>query len=215
MYYAQRIQQCLPRNISKPASRISIQEAHTCAEFVTLLFCFWHLLPFNYVTPLLQTLHWLPVEKRIDLKLASLCFKSLNGSAPTYLSDLLHLYTPSRQLRSSADTRVFRIPSFRTKSSDQRCFSYQAPATWNKLPASIRHASSVSSFKSSLKTFLFLNFFFQSPCPEMLVYVKVCLCVCVPARTRARVCVCVCVRARVHVFAVVYLNFWQQNTCTC
>ena len=40
---------------------------------------------------------------------SSLCFKSLNGSAPTYLSDLLHLYTPSWQLRSSADTRVFRI----------------------------------------------------------------------------------------------------------
>ena len=99
------------------------------------------------------------LKKKIDFKLASLCFKSPNGSAPTYLSDLLHLYTPSRQLRSSADTRVFRIPSFRTKSSDQRCFSYHAPATRNRLPASIRHASSVSSFKSSLKTFLFSKTF--------------------------------------------------------
>ena len=89
------------------------------------------------------------LKKRIDFKLASLCLKSLNGSAPTYFSDLLRLYTPSRRLRSSADTLVFRTPSFRTKSSDQCSFSYQAPATWNKLPASIRHASSVSSFKSS------------------------------------------------------------------
>ena len=71
---------------------------------------------FNHVTPLLHTQRWLPNEKRIDFKLASLCFKSLNGSAPTYLSDLIYFYTPSRQLRSSADTRVFRIPSFRTKS---------------------------------------------------------------------------------------------------
>ena len=53
---------------------------------------------FNHVTPLLYTQHWLPIKKRIDFKLASICFKSLNGSAPTYLSDLLHLYTPSRQL---------------------------------------------------------------------------------------------------------------------
>ena len=121
---------------------------------------------FNHVTPLLYTLHWLPIEKkRIDFKLASLCFKSPNGSAPTYLSDLLHLYTPSRQLRSSADTRVFRIPSFRTKSSGQRSFSYQAPTTWNKLPASIRYASSVSSFKSSLKTFLFSKTFSSVPLP--------------------------------------------------
>ena len=103
------------------------------------------------------------LKKRADYKLASLCFKSLNGSAPTYLSDLLHLYTPSWQLRSSADTRVFRIPSFRTKSSGHRSFSYQAPTTWNKLPTSIRHASSVSSFKSSLKTFLFLKTFSSVP----------------------------------------------------
>ena len=59
---------------------------------------------FNHVTPLLHTLHWLPSEKRIDFKLASLCFKSLNGSAPTYISGLLHLYTLSRQLHSSAVT---------------------------------------------------------------------------------------------------------------
>ena len=71
---------------------------------------------FNHVTPLLHTLHWLPTEKRIDFKLASLFFQSLNGSAPMYLSDILHFYTPSRPLRSSADTRVFRIPSFRTQS---------------------------------------------------------------------------------------------------
>ena len=118
---------------------------------------------FNHVTSLLYTLHWLPIEKRIDFKLASLCFKSLNGSAPTYLSDLIYFYTPSRQLRSSADTRVFRITSFRTKSSGQRSFSYQVPTTWNKLPASIRHACSVSSFKSSMKTFLFLKTFSSVP----------------------------------------------------
>ena len=46
---------------------------------------------FHHVTPLLHTLHWLPIEKRIDFKLASLCFKSLNGSASTYISDPLHL----------------------------------------------------------------------------------------------------------------------------
>ena len=99
---------------------------------------------FNHVTPILNTLNWLPFEKRINFKLASFCFKSLNSSPPTYLSDLLRLYSPFRQLRSSADTRVFRIPSFRTKSGGQRSFSYQAPLTGNKLPASISHASSVS-----------------------------------------------------------------------
>ena len=139
-------------------------------------------------------------KKRIDLKLASLCFKSLNGSAPTYLSDLLHLYTPSRQLSSSADTRVFKIASFCTESSDCPSFSYQALTTWNKLPASIRHASSVSSFKSSLKTVLFSKTFSSVPFPEVLVCVKVCVCACVCVFVCVCECGCICL-------LFVYLNF--------
>ena len=52
-------------------------------------------------------------------------------------SELLHLYTLSQQLHSSAGTRVFRISSFRTRSSGQCSFSYQATATWNQLPFSV------------------------------------------------------------------------------
>ena len=71
---------------------------------------------FNHFTPLLHTLPWLPIKKTvIGFKLASLCFKSLNGSGPTYISDFLHLYIPSRLLRSPADIREFRIPSFHTR----------------------------------------------------------------------------------------------------
>ena len=124
--------------------------------------------------------------------------KSQNGSTPTYLSDFLHLYTPSRQLRSSTDTRVFRIPSFHTQSSGQRFFSYQAPTTWNKVPASIRHASSVSSFKSSLKILLFSRTFSSVPlprgaCMSRCVFVCVCVgaCVCVHAWGACVCCLCV------------------------
>lgn len=108
-----------------------------------------------HVTPLLDSLHWLPVEQRIQYKLSLLCFKVLDDLSPSYISDLLQLYTPSRQLRSSADTRMFRIPFFRTKSNGQRSFSYQAPANWNQLPLSVRYSDSLISFKSSLKTHLF------------------------------------------------------------
>ena len=103
---------------------------------------------------MLHSLYWLPIEQRIEYKLSCLCFKIISHQAPIYLSELLHLYTPSRQLRSATDTRVFIIPSFRTKSCGQRSFSYQAPLIWNQLPVSVRHSTSVSSFKSSLKTFL-------------------------------------------------------------
>ena len=87
-----------------------------------------------HVTPMLHSLHWLPIEQSIEYKLSLLCFKIISHQAPIYLSELLHLYTPSRQLRSSTNTRLFRIPSFRTKSCGQRSFSYQAPVIWNQLP---------------------------------------------------------------------------------
>ena len=64
-----------------------------------------------HVTPMLHSLHWLPTEQRIEYKLFLLCFKimfSPGSHLPFRTSSPLHL-------RSSADTRVFRIPSFRTK----------------------------------------------------------------------------------------------------
>ena len=63
---------------------------------------------------LFHTLHWLPTENsRTDLKQALHAFseslRSLTGSGSQCLSEL-HLYTLSRQLLSSSDTRPYRIP---------------------------------------------------------------------------------------------------------
>ncbi len=54
-----------------------------------------------HITPILFDLHWLPVSSRITYKILLLTFKSLNGLAPSYLSDLLSLYIPPRHLRTS------------------------------------------------------------------------------------------------------------------
>ena len=108
----------------------------------------------SHVTPMLHSLHWLPNEQRIDCSLSLLSFKIICHQAIIYLSDILHLYTPSPQLRSPTDTRVFRTPSFRAKSNGQRSFSNQAPVICNQLLLSVRHSTSVSSFKTSVKTLL-------------------------------------------------------------
>ena len=55
---------------------------------------------------MLLSLHWLPVEQRIEYELSLLCFKIISHQVSTYLSELLHLYTPSWQLLSSADNPV-------------------------------------------------------------------------------------------------------------
>ncbi|KAK7098126.1 hypothetical protein V1264_002486 [Littorina saxatilis] len=110
---------------------------------------------YEHATPLLHSLHWLPITKRIEYKLSSLSFAVVSGSAPEYFSELLNLYTPSRQLRSAADTRLFRLPTVQTKTCGERSFAYQAPVTWNRLPLPLRHTDSLTTFKTNLKTHLF------------------------------------------------------------
>lgn len=108
----------------------------------------------DHITPLLQTLHWLPVTNRILYKTLTLCYKSINNSAPLYLSTSLQTHTTARPLRSSADNLLLHIP--RTNLTlGSRAFSVAAPRSWNDLPLNLRSKSSVLSFKSSLKTHLF------------------------------------------------------------
>jgi hypothetical protein len=109
----------------------------------------------DHVTSLLRTLHWLPVQARIDYKLSVLCHNFFTDSCPSYLSDLLSSYSPSQQLRSSSDTCILFIPKIRTKTYGERSFSFCAPKQWNSLPAHIRHIPTTHTFKSALKTYLF------------------------------------------------------------
>ena len=106
----------------------------------------------DHIQPLLRNLHWLPIRSRIEYKISTLCFNTFIDSSPDYLSQLLTVYTPSRQLRSSSDTRILRM---KTKSFGQRSFSFTGPPQWNSLPYEIRHSVSAPAFKSALKTHLF------------------------------------------------------------
>ena len=113
----------------------------------------------DHISPLLMQLHWLPVSYRIQYKLSVLCYLVIRTLAPSYLSDLTQLYVPSRSLRSSADNRIFRVPMTNKVYQGQRAFSFAGPVTWNSLPNDVRHAESLSDFKSLLKTYLFSKAF--------------------------------------------------------
>ena len=107
----------------------------------------------EHITPVLKSLHWLPVNLRIDFKILLIVYKSLNGSGPHYISEMLLHYEPSRSLRSSG-TGLLIVP--RTKSKHgEAAFSHYASHNWNKLPEHIRSAPTLPIFKSKLKTFMF------------------------------------------------------------
>ena len=85
-------------------------------------------------------------------------YKALNGLAPKYIADLLTSYTPGRHLRSS-NVGLLHIPKTRLGSFGDKAFSTSAPILWNSLPVKIKSAKSLTSFKSSLKTYLFNAYF--------------------------------------------------------
>ena len=154
----------------------------------------------DHVSPLLRTLHWLPIQARIEYKLSTVCHSFFSDTAPVYLSDLLRVYSPSRQLCSSSDSRTFCIPHIKTKTFGHRSFSHAAPSVSNSLPHDIRHIQSVTAFKTALEdsSVQILPLLVKPVLPPPLsvnyiTWLAVwCVCVCV----YACVCVCVCVWER-------------------
>ncbi len=55
---------------------------------------------YDHISPVLSTLHWLPINHRIDFKILLITYKALNGLAAQYWSELLSHYSPSHPLRS-------------------------------------------------------------------------------------------------------------------
>jgi hypothetical protein len=104
-------------------------------------------------TPLLKTLHMLPVKQRITFKIATTVFKVKHSGTPEYLSELLVDYQPLRTLRSS-DKRLLREhggPASKLTFS-AKAFAVSAPKIWNSLKFECRSCDTLANFRRELKT---------------------------------------------------------------
>ncbi|KAF7666970.1 hypothetical protein LDENG_00085950, partial [Lucifuga dentata] len=104
------------------------------------------------INPILKSLHWLPVAKRINFKILFLIFKSLNGTAPSYPT----CYTPVRPLRSS-NLSLLTVPKVRTKRLGEAAFGFFGPKLCNSL---LDYYHGV--FEKNLKTYLFSTAFMSN-----------------------------------------------------
>ena len=112
----------------------------------------------DHITPILASLHWLPVHFRIHFKILLFVCKSLNDLAPQYITEIIHVYTPPRALRSADQLRLV-VPKSRQKNRGDPAFSVVAPKLWNELPTHVKMALTLDTFKTRLKTnFLLLGF---------------------------------------------------------
>ena len=108
----------------------------------------------DHITPILASLHWLPVKHRISFKVLLFVYKARHNLAPPYIANLLQPPDSTRELRS-ADQMILKVPPANLRQKGDRAFSVAAPTLWNTLPMSVKSASSLAIFKTRLKTYLF------------------------------------------------------------
>ena len=100
-------------------------------------------------------LHWLKVEYQIIFKIATLMFKYVNNTAPSYLTDLISTgcrHTVNLHLQAQGLLPTARA---RTTQVHKQSFALGWPQIWNSLPDHIKRTEIIDKFKTSLKTYLF------------------------------------------------------------
>jgi len=138
-----------PNSVIQPLQKIQ----NFAARLVLLAPCHQH-------STLLEKLQWLPISERTKYKVTCMCFSAINGADPAYLSELLQVYTPSRTLHSSSNTRMLKIQQYK-----QRLVAFTPSLALDPtfgIHYKIDTAQPPTSFKARLKTFLLLHAF----CPN-------------------------------------------------
>ena len=116
----------------------------------------------QHMTPILQSMHWLPVKQRIFYKIGIISFHCVCGDGPAYLTEMFSRVSDTfgrANLRSAA-RGDFVIPRTNTMTFGPRSFRVSGPTFWNMLPLDMRDMNiSTVTFKSKLKTFLVMRAF--------------------------------------------------------
>ena len=82
---------------------------------------------YSHITPVLCSLHWLPVKFRIDFKILLLTFKAIYGHAPGCLTDLIAIKEQQRYHLRSASGLILKYSSLKLKKTMGSCFFIGGP----------------------------------------------------------------------------------------
>ena len=107
--------------------------------------------------PLRRALHWLPVEQRVQHKIAVMTYKVRLYQQPLYLREYINDYLPARSLRST-DKMLLTTVTIKTETAT-RAFRAAAQKIWNNLPVTVKTATTINQFSRLLKGHLFSHAF--------------------------------------------------------
>ena len=107
------------------------------------------------ITTHLISLHWFPVKVRSTYKIAFLCYHCHNSTAPSYVADMLHKKPSHTRITRSAHTPCLFSIDLHTVRQHLVIVHFLLLLLYETVPNDVRCASSLSSFKFPLKTYLF------------------------------------------------------------
>ena len=132
-----------PQRVQNAAARPIYQESRFC-----------------HITPLLKSLHWLPMKYCMVFKIILITFKAIHDLVPAYISELISVRDTGRyDLRSNDGLLLAPCRGKTLTTLGDRSFHAAAPKLWNDLPGSIRNTQSLNKFKKAIKTLLFAKLF--------------------------------------------------------
>ena len=108
-----------------------------------------------HITPYLESLYWLKIEYHIWYKICMLMFKCVKGLALDYLCELV-ISNHNRSLRSST-SNLLPVSKHKLSQVHNSSFKSVGPRLWNMLPHNLRTENNLITFKSKLKTVLFME----------------------------------------------------------
>ncbi len=105
------------------------------------------------ISPLLQSLGWLPISSRIEYRLAVLAHSCVNGRAPDYLQHEITPVSslPNRSRLRSSKSMALVVPPVRRPTLGGRSFRSAAAMVWNSLPPQILSVDNPCLFKRAVK----------------------------------------------------------------
>ena len=105
----------------------------------------------DHISPVLQRLGWLKLEKKIFMDICVMVFKCMRGLIPEWLFNLPQMNEiRERVTRQSNELNVRRFNTDQGKKS----FLITGPIFYNKLPPEIKNEISLTSFKRAIKAYL-------------------------------------------------------------
>ena len=110
----------------------------------------------SHITPLLKSLHWLPVKYRINFILCCIIHRALSFGKPHNLNSLLILRLNPHFLCSSSFNPLI-LPFFNKMSNGFRSFAYAAPFLWNSFICQTLFVLRLRTYllEKNLKTYFF------------------------------------------------------------